>query len=315
MRALRSHPIPSTASTSDTPPSAGALRACPRDAAGRPAGAWSLAGPGQRPTPRATAPLRARDVGTGRLRAIAGALAATALIACAGTADAAERTLNEAWPELDVFIKINDQWRLFLLGTVSRAIETGVSTESTVGVHVDYFPAGLPRSWVDLLPGIDTYWSVWLRAGYNHIAATQPESAGEDRLLFEGTLRSVPLWGGIRLSDRNRIDLRRIGSSDSWRYRNRVRIERTFALQPLLAGAEDGWRQLLPAASAATPYATAEFFWDSRSAAWSRRYLQVGVEFDLRRDRSLDLFVGRQVDIREAGSDLTIIGAALTLRF
>jgi hypothetical protein len=39
------------------------------------------------------------------------------------------------------------------------------------------------------------------------------------------------------------------------------------------------------------------------------------VEFDLRRDRSLDLFVGRQVDIREAGSDLTIIGAALTLRF
>jgi hypothetical protein len=270
--------------------------------------------PSPQPDPQAPA---ARGIGIRRPHAVLRALAAAAVVACAsGGACAVERTMNEIWPELDVFVKLDDQWRLFLLGTVTRAVETGVSVESTVGVHVDYFPSGLPRTWVDRLPGIDRFWSMWMRAGYNHVRVADPQGTGEDRLVFEGTLRSIPLWAGIRVSDRNRIDFRRIGGDDSWRYRNRLRIERTFEVRPMLFDLESGWGRILPAAHAATPYATIEFFWDSRYASWSRRYLQLGVEFDLRRDRSLDLFVGSQADFnREAGSALTIVGAALTLRY
>jgi hypothetical protein len=227
---------------------------------------------------------------------------------------APESTRNEAQPELDVFVRLDPQWRLFAHGSLTRAVETGTATEGTLGVHVDWFPHGLPERLEELFPSMGKTWSIWMRAGYNRIEAFGDDAKDEDRVVLEATLRSHPLWGGLKLANRNRVDLRRIGGDDSWRYRNRSRVERTWSLR---APVEAGASPLLPAGAftAATPYAMAEFFWDSREAAWTRTYLQAGVEFDMRAERSFELYVARQNDVRTAGSRMTIFGLVYTLRY
>jgi hypothetical protein len=54
-------------------------------------------------------------------------------------------TRNEVWPSIEVYINVKPKVRLYLLGTVSKAIEDGElfnaqSYEAQVGAHVDYIP-------------------------------------------------------------------------------------------------------------------------------------------------------------------------------
>ena len=244
-----------------------------------------------------------------------GALALALLLGVAPSR-AAELTLSEFWPELDVFVKLGEETRLFLLATVTRAAETGVSTEGTLGAHLDWFPAGLPSRLLEIAPGMEGRWSLWTRIGYQHINAWNSTTPSEDRAVLEATLRSEPLWQAIRVANRSRLDLRASGGETSWRYRNRSRIERTWALRGADART-DALLSYLPAGTlaAATPYWMLEFFWDSRDAAWSRRYQQIGVEFDLAGERTIDVFVARQDDLRLNGSKIHVGGVALTLRF
>jgi hypothetical protein len=202
-------------------------------------------------------------------------------------------------------------------GAVTRAAETGVSTETTFGMNLDYFHTALPPSFVKAFPGVEQYWGLTTRVGYNRVASTSPSSPSEDRGVLEATVRSKPVWLDIVLANRVRADLRSTDEGFSWRGRNRTRIERTWALPgwtlpPAKAMAE---RQLWPVWRSATPYAMAEFFWDSRFSAWSREYYQVGVEFETSRSHSVDLFVARQYDIRAAGSRITAGGIALSFRY
>jgi hypothetical protein len=275
--------------------------------------------PGDHPPTMARAPApvpcSARHA-CGRRAARLRAAVLTALALATGPAAAGDRTLTEFWPEIDVFVQLNDRMRLLLLGAVTRAAETGTSTESTLGVHLDYFPEGLPTRLLEIAPGMEGRWSIWTRIGYQQIGAWTDARPSESRVLLEATLRSEPLWGAIRLSNRVRLDLRAIGSDTSWRFRNRSRIERTWTLNSA-SGPTAAVLSMLPAGtlSAVTPYAMIEFFWDDRVSAWSRRFEQFGAEFDMAKNRSLDLYVARQDDLRATGSKLWIGGVALTLRY
>jgi hypothetical protein len=259
----------------------------------------------------------ARRVRSTRATAIvAHAAIAVALALCVVPARAVERTVSEFWPELDVFVKLGDRTRLFLLGTFTRAAETGTSTEGTLGAHLDWFPAGLPTRLLEIAPGMEGRWSLWTRIGYQHVNAWNSATPSEDRGVLEATLRSEPLWQSIRLANRSRLDLRAVGGETSWRYRNRSRIERTWALRGDDARTDALLSYLPPGMfSAATPYWMIEFFWDSRDGAWSRRYQQFGLEFEMARERTIDVFLARQDDLRLAGSKILVSGVALTLRF
>ncbi|MFZ4761074.1 MAG: hypothetical protein ACOYLX_23150, partial [Burkholderiaceae bacterium] len=226
-----------------------------------------------------------------------GAGLALAFMLAAGSADAAERTLTEFWPELDVFVKLGERHRLFLLGTITRAAETGTSTESTLGAHLDWFPESLPSRLLEIAPGLADQWTAWTRIGIQHISVPNGSSPSEQRLVMEATLRSVELWQSIRIANRIRVDLRAIGDDTSWRFRDRLRVERTWTMPgDPGTGLLSGLPKIL--FSAVTPYAMIESFWDSRDDAWSRRFVQVGVEVDVARDRTLDLFLAQQKDLR-----------------
>lgn len=237
---------------------------------------------------------------------------AMALAGATSPTHAASQSVTEFWPEIDVFVKLDDRWRLFLLAGATRASETGEKSEGTLGVHIDYFAAHLPDWSQRVLPKADQRFHLMLRAGYQRVG--QAGGGGEDRGVIEATLRSDPLLWDVQLANRSRFDLRSIDGDRSWRYRNRTRIERTWSPTMALGEAVGGAVTWL-GAQTLTPYAMYEFFWDSTESQWNRQYAQMGVEFELQKDRSLDIYLAHQEQTRSAGSSLTALGVTFTLKY
>jgi len=210
-------------------------------------------------------------------------------------------TRNEFWPEIDVYIDVKPKVRLYLLGTISKSVEDGEirnaqGFEAQIGAHVDYIPND----------------HIILRAGYRFGASVgdADEPYKEHRVLTEQTLRKL-LPCELLLSDRNREDFRFVNGDFSFRYRNRVSIEREV---DLFRG------------RTITPYASAEIFYDTRTSAWNRNRFAVGFQQSLRRGPLrkmllpkrqvvLDLYFMRQNDSRSETQHVNAIGAALAFYF
>jgi hypothetical protein len=210
-------------------------------------------------------------------------------------------TRNEFWPEIDVYINVKPKVRLYLLGTISKSVEDGEirnaqGFEAQIGAHVDYIPND----------------HIILRAGYRFGTSMgdRDEPYKEHRVLTEQTLRKL-LPGELLLSDRNREDFRFVNGDFSFRYRNRVSIEREVDL----------FKE-----RTITPYASAEIFYDTRTSAWNRNRLAVGFQQSLRRGPLrkmllpkrqviLDLYYLRQNDSRSETQHVNALGAALAFYF
>lgn len=209
-------------------------------------------------------------------------------------------TRKEFWPEIDVYITVKPKVRVYLTGTISKSVEDGElrnaeGYEGQIGVHVDYIPNK----------------RVILRTGYrfgSSLGSNDPFK--EHRLLTEQTLRHL-LPGDLLLSDRNREDFRFVNGDFSFRYRNRVTLEREV--------------HLLKERSI-TPYVSGEIFYDTRFNTWNRNRVAVGVQQSLlrgplrkmllpERQVILDLYYMRQNDSRSDIQHVNAIGAALTFYF
>jgi hypothetical protein len=151
-----------------------------------------------------------------------------------------------------------------------------------------------------------------LRTGYRFGTSVGDTSTPyqENRFLTEQTLRKM-LPGSLRLSDRNREDFRFVDGDFSFRYRNRVTIEREFHLFKKRT---------------ITPYVSGEIYYDTRYSAWNRNRLTAGVQTSLRRGPLLrmimpkrqvilDLYYTRQNDSRSQTQHVNALGAALALYF
>lgn len=210
-------------------------------------------------------------------------------------------TRNEFWPEIDVYIDVKPKLRLYLLGTVSKSVEDGElrnakGFESQIGAHIDYIPNE----------------HVILRTGYRFGTSLgkTDDPFKEHRLITEQTLRKL-IPGELLLSDRNREDFRFVNGNFSFRYRNRVTIEREFHL----------FKQ-----RNITPYVSGEIFYDTRYGVWNRNRLAAGLQTSLRRGPIrkmlqpksqviLDLYYMRQNDSRSETQHVNGIGAALAFYF
>ena len=210
-------------------------------------------------------------------------------------------TSNQFWPEVDVYINLKPKLRLFLLGTVSRGGDDGEGSnakafEAQIGAHIDYIPNQ----------------HVVLRAGYRFGTSigSEDDPFKEHRFLTEQTLRKM-LPGDFLLSDRNREDFRFVDGDFSFRYRNRVTVEKELNL----------FRK-----RTITPYVSGEMFYDTRYNAWNRNRLAAGAQITLRRaplkeilmhkrQVILDLYYMRQNDSRSDAPHVNALGAALSFYF
>ena len=215
-------------------------------------------------------------------------------------------TRDEFWPSIEAYINVKPKIRLYLLGTVSKTIEDGElfnaqSFEGQVGAHVDYIPND----------------HFILRAGYRYGRAVGETDDGfrEHRVLTDQILRKL-LPGEILLTDRNREDFRFITGDFSFRYRNRVMIEREFQVNLL---------KFLRRRTI-TPYVSGEISYDTRFGIWNRNRYAVGVVQSLRRGPILrqllpkrgiflDLYLMRQNVSRSSPSHVNALGAGLVFHF
>jgi hypothetical protein len=206
---------------------------------------------------------------------------------------------NQIWPETGTYLKLTDQMRFYFLATTVK--ENLTSTEGELGPNFDFYlkplrklkrfgPFRLDESRNRLL---------MMRAGYRYLPTFSGEGPNENRGVLEATFR-YPLTLGFQVSDRHRMDLRWISGDFSWRYRNRLTIERDCTV---------GWLKF-------TPYARGEIYYDNRYDKLSRNSLIGGSTFPLTRHIELEGYFEHQND-SGGSSNRTVnaVGVVLNLYF
>ena len=101
-----------------------------------------------------------------------------------------------------------------------------------------------------------------LSVGYRYLPS--PGQPSENRILLMAT-SNVPMKGGLLVSDRNRFEINFTNGNTYWRYRNRPTLQRTIAIRSYHA----------------SPYASAEFYYNSKYGKWSSTTLYAGCIFPL----------------------------------
>ena len=211
---------------------------------------------------------------------LAGAAMVLALLAGAVRAD----TNSEFWPELDTWIRLNDATRLLFITESVRDHDSGDRVNADVQGYVDYRYSS----------------RISFRAGYEY-ANTPPTTPDEGhsiehRWIFDFNYN----WTfdeATKLTNRIRTDLRDVAGDDSYRIRDRLKLEHEMRLG----------RQ------AVTPYGDIEAFYDSRYDTVSRYKLEIGATTPLSKDIEVDLYVGRQRDTQPSDKYTNGVGITLSL--
>lgn len=166
-------------------------------------------------------------------------------------------------PELDTYVELSSDVRLWFQAKGTR--EGGVPVQAEIGPSLDFYIRSLPRLLRITAFDVDDSKQrlLVLSIGYRYLPKASG-APGTNRMEPVATFQ-VPMKGSFLLSDRNRADLDWENGSFTWRYRNRLQIERTVAI---------GSYHVIP-------YGSVEVFYESQYAKWSSTDLYGGLSFPL----------------------------------
>jgi hypothetical protein len=163
-------------------------------------------------------------------------------------------------PEIDAHLELNSSLRVYVEAKNDR--DGGDPTQFTIGPSIQFYLKPLVK-----LKRVKTFdlddaksRALVVEAGYRYIAA--PDAPPEQRMVLTATSH-FPLMAGFRLSDRNRADLDWKSGKFTWRYRNKLTVERTLGIRSY---------HLIP-------YVAAEPFYESQYDKWSTTSLYAGCLF------------------------------------
>jgi|SRR5262245_50257337 len=178
---------------------------------------------------------------------------------------------QQFWPEIATYVKINQEMRLYFQAVGTR--ENQQSIGLNLGASIDYYlkPFFKPKRFIFFPLDESRSRPLLLRAGYHYLPS--PDNPTEQRIVLEATPR-FPLKSGVVVSNRNRADLRFIDKEFSWRYRNRLTIEREFAIKSYYF----------------LPYLRIEGFYDSNYEKWSTTATSAGFVVPLEKHSELEMF-------------------------
>jgi len=164
----------------------------------------------------------------------------------------------EALPEVDMYLKLNTTWRVFVQAKDTK--EDAKPGQAEVGPSVQYYANGFLRSLRDKHEHLDDSKStvLVLDAGYRYLFPSG--SPAENRIRIDETLH-FPTLGRLLVSNRSREDLDWSEGEFTWRYRNRLTVERDEKIRSYKF----------------TPYVAAEPYYESQYGKWSTTALYAGV--------------------------------------
>jgi Protein of unknown function (DUF2490) len=190
------------------------------------------------------------------------------LVLCAPRLRAQAQT--QFWPEVDTYVNLSPRTRFVFVTELNSYPQTG-NLQGEVGPNFDFYlrPFLRPR-----LRDLDPAKSKLLtfRIGYRYFPTLVGDRPTENRPLTELTARfHIPL--SILLSDRSREEFRFIsGKSFSWRYRNRLTLERNVLTRKYIF----------------TPYVRDEFYYTNRQI--SANAVMIGSIFPTTKHSELELY-------------------------
>ena len=163
-------------------------------------------------------------------------------------------------PEVDAHLTLSSRIRVYLQAKDDR--EGGDPQQFTFGPSIQFYLKPLIRLKGVTLFDLDDAKSrpLVLESGYRVITA--PNTPTENRAI-EAVTFHLPFPAGILITDRNRADLDWKNGSFTWRYRNKLTLERTFSIRSY---------HLIP-------YIAAEPFYESQYKKWSTTDLYAGSLF------------------------------------
>jgi hypothetical protein len=200
-------------------------------------------------------------------------------------------------PEIDAHLKINPMFRIYFQAKEDR--DGGDSTQATLGPSLQLYLKPLVRlkniTAFDLDDAKEK--PLVLEAGYRYITA--PNTPTENQFLTAATLH-FPIKAAIVMTDRNRAELDWKGGTFSWRYRNKLTLERTFAIRS---------HHLIP-------YVSAEPFYETQYHKWSTTSLYAGCLLPVGKHVQLDPYYEHDNNTGKAPNrQVNSIGLVMNLYF
>jgi hypothetical protein len=200
-------------------------------------------------------------------------------------------------PEIDVYLKINPAMRAYFQAEGDR--DGGVPIQSTLGPSLQLYLKPLLS-----LKKVTTFdlddakkRPLVVEAGYRVITA--PNEPVENRFMPIATF-ALPTKGSLLATDRNRADLDWKAGVFSWRYRNRLLVQRTFSIHSYHV----------------TPYLSAEVYYTSQYSKWSTTQLEAGGLFSIGSHVQMDAYYEHQNNTgKKPNEQVDDIGLAAHLFF
>ncbi len=213
-----------------------------------------------------------------RLRALSSLLALLAALAFTARAQDDPRRDSQIWPDSQINIGLRQNLTLLLSGTARLGRD-------------DFSAFVNEQAGIGLSLRLSRNFTTSFQYRYIHNEPTPDRQSREHRLHVDLTART-PLKWGLALSDRVRAERRDVNHALSWRYRNRLQIERPVTIHE---------RRFIP-------YLSAEPYYDTRFHTWSRVQYFIGSRIPLSKHVTLDGFYMRQIDARVRPGFLHVLG-------
>jgi hypothetical protein len=200
-------------------------------------------------------------------------------------------------PEVDWYLKVNSSIRAYVQAKDDR--EGGDPDQFTFGPSIRFYRKPLVKLKSITMFDLNDAKSRPLVIDSGYVLITAPDNPVKNRAV-EAVTFHFPIFASILLSDRNRADLDWQSGSFSWRYRNRLTLERTFAV----------------CSYHLIPYVAAEPFYESQYSKWSATDLYAGSLFPVGRHVEFNLYYEHENDTaKKPNRQNNYVGLALYMYF
>jgi hypothetical protein len=200
-------------------------------------------------------------------------------------------------PEVDAYYKVNSEVRVYFQAKETR--EGGDPTQAELGPSVEFYL----KPWLKLKDATifdlddSKKRALVLAVGYRYLPS--PNAPPENRLRLDLTFH-FPMKAKILISDRNRADLDWQRGKFTWRYRNRLTVQKTLTINSYHPG----------------PYVSVEPFYQSQYQKWSTTALYAGCLFPIGKHVQFDPYYEHQNNTgKSPNQQLNQLGLILGLYF
>lgn len=215
------------------------------------------------------------------------------VITLAGAACA--QSSNVFWSQVDTYVGLTPNTDLMFLaagspgaGGTHPEIELGPNFDLQLWPFLSHIKSNNPERRNHLS----------FRAGYRYVRNLYGHDYEQNTGVLELTPR-FPLPLKLQVADRNRIDLRGLHTGFTWRYRNRLTVERTFDIRRFNL----------------TPYGEGEIFYNCETGQWSQYSYTFGAFSQLTKKVQVESWFKRQTTINEPITTTNVVEVKLSLFF